>query len=337
VTAGINIRRVTNWLVDSVDLLPPLKFNRVGHGQSNFTYRVTDARGRPVVLRRPPLGTLARGAHDMEREHRILLALAGQPVPTPQPLAITTDIAVTGAPIYVMEHVDGIVAHSASSTDDLDLDARARVGIAAAEALAALHHVDFCEAGLDALARHDGYAERQLRGWSRQWEATRTRALPNIDRTARVLRASIPPQRDVTIAHGDYNLANLILAPSGDVRAILDWELCTLGDPVADLGTLLCYWPDRPDQALQERDPVPLQPGFVRRADMVRAYAQAAPERDLSGLEFWVALATWRLAIIIEGVMRRRLANVSNSHSSADALRRTTDHLAASAASLVGA
>ncbi|HEY2596464.1 MAG TPA: phosphotransferase family protein [Chloroflexota bacterium] len=326
---------MTKWLSETVGLQPPLSFTRIGQGQSNLTYAVEDAASRQVVIRRPPLGELARGAHDMVREHRILSALAAAAVPTARPLAISTDPAVTGATVYSMEHVDGIVLHTDESARALDSNARSRVGIAAVEALAALHRIDVDEVGLGDLGRRDAYAERQLRGWSRQWEATRTRELELVDQVARTLQAAIPPQRDVALVHGDYSLANLIIGPDGEVRAILDWELSTLGDPVADLGTLLCYWPDRPEQAIPERDPLPLLAGFSSRQELIDAYARAAPDRDLSGLQFWLALATWKLAIIFEGITRRRLENPRNSRTSPEMLRRTTEHLAELAASLI--
>jgi aminoglycoside phosphotransferase (APT) family kinase protein len=332
---GIDPARVTKWLSATLGLQPPLSFIRIGQGQSNLTYAVGDVAGRRVVIRRPPLGELARGAHDMVREHRILTALATGRVPTARPLAISTDPAVTGATVYAMEHVDGIVLHTDESARALQADARSRVGVAAVEALAALHRIDVDDVGLGDLGRRDQYAERQLRGWTRQWEATRTRELELVEQIARSLHAAIPPQRDVALVHGDYSLANLIVGSDGEVRAILDWELSTLGDPVADLGTLLCYWPDRPEQAIPERDPLPLIAGFSSRQELIDAYARASPDRDLSGLQFWLALATWKLAIIFEGITRRRLENPGNSRTSPEMLRRTTEHLATLAASLI--
>lgn len=330
---GIDPERVARWLSETIALKPPLAFTRIGYGQSNLTYLVEDVEDRRVVLRRPPLGELARGAHDMVREHRILTALVAESVPTPRPLAISTDAETTGAPVYVMEHVDGIVLHTDRSAGDLDRGARRRVGVAAMESLAALHEVDVDAVGLGELARREGYAERQLRGWSRQWDATRTRELPAIEQIARTLQAAIPPQQHVAIVHGDYNLANLIVGDDGEVRAILDWEMSTLGDPVADLGTMLCYWPDRPEQAIPEREALPLLPGFGSRDELVSAYARATPGRDLSGVQFWLALATWRLAIIFEGITRRRLDHPGNSRTNPETLRRTTEHLAEIAAS----
>jgi aminoglycoside phosphotransferase (APT) family kinase protein len=144
----------------------------------------------------------------------------------------------------------------------------------------------------------------------------------------------VPEQKGTSLVHGDYNLANLILDRDGAVLAVLDWELCTLGDPVADLGTLLCYWPDTPDQAVLERDPVQLLPGFAGRDDVIAAYAAAAPERDLSDLGFWTALATWRLGVILEGVTRRRMQHSTNSGTSPDRLRDAADRLFETAAAL---
>jgi aminoglycoside phosphotransferase (APT) family kinase protein len=331
---GLDLAEVSAWVAGAAGMRGPVELTRVGYGQSNLTFLATDARGDRVIVRRPPLGELARGAHDMHREYRVLSALAAQPVPTPRPLAISEDGSGAGAPVYAMEHVEGIVLHTNVTALSLSEPQRRHASFSAVTALAALHAVDIEQAGLTDLGRHDGYAERQLRGWGRQWDATRTRDLAIIEETAAALSRSVPPQREVTIAHGDYNLANLIVGDDGEVRAILDWELCTLGDPVADLGTLLCYWPDGPDDVRAEREPVPLLPGFPRRAALVEAYAQAAPDRDLSGLRFWHALATWKLAIILEGVTRRRMENAANSRSSVEELRAGTDQLAASAAAL---
>jgi aminoglycoside phosphotransferase (APT) family kinase protein len=332
---GIDAAGVALWLSATVGLRAPLRFTRIGHGQSNLTYLVGDAAGRRVVIRRPPLGELARGAHDMVREHRVLAALAAEAVPTPRPLAISTDPAVTGATLYAMEHVDGVVLHTGESARALQPRVRHRVGIAAIEFLAALHQVDVDAAGLWDLGRRDSYAERQLRGWGRQWEATKTRELDTVELVGRALHASIPPQREVALVHGDYNLANLIVAGDGELRAILDWELSTLGDPVADLGTMLCYWPDEPEQAIPEREPLSLLPGFCSRQELIDAYRDAAPGCDLSGLRFWIALATWKLAIIFEGITCRRLEHPGNSATSPATLRRTTEHLADLAATLV--
>lgn len=328
---GLDVVRVTGWLHDELGLQPPLRIRRVGHGQSNLTFLVQDLSGRRVVLRRPPLGELARGAHDMGREHRVLSALVAYDVPTPAPLAISVDGTVPGATVYVMEYVDGVVLHTESAAAAVSPKARGNAAACAVAALAALHGVDVGAAGLGGLGRHDGYAERQLRGWMRQWEATKTRELPIIAETWRRLCDAVPPQRGVSIVHGDYNLANLIVSPTGDVRSILDWELCTLGDPIADLGTLLCYWPDAPSDALLERDPVPLLPGFPRRAELVELYARVAPERDLAAVGYWHALATWKLAVILEGVTRRRIEHPANSHSSVEDLQRATEGLAAAA------
>jgi aminoglycoside phosphotransferase (APT) family kinase protein len=332
---GIDPTAVSRWLSASVGLRPPLQFTRIGHGQSNLTYLVGDEADRRVVIRRPPLGELAHGAHNMLREHRILTALAAEPVPTPRPLGLSTDPDVTGATVYAMEYVDGIVLHTGESARELEPHARRRVGLAGIEALAALHQVDVDRVGLGDLGRRESYAERQLRGWGRQWDATKTRELDTIERIAQALRASIPPQREVALVHGDYSLANVIVGPDGEVRAILDWELSTLGDPVADLGTLLCYWPDRLEQAIPEREPLSLLPGFCSRQELIDAYSHASPACDLRGLQFWLALATWKLAIIFEGITRRRLENPGNSSTSAETLRRTTEHLVDLAATLV--
>jgi aminoglycoside phosphotransferase (APT) family kinase protein len=173
--------------------------------------------------------------------------------------------------------------------------------------LAALHRVDPDAVGLGDLGRRDGYVERQLRRWARQWEQSKTRELPAIEEVGRRLAARVPPQGPAAIVHGDYRLDNLMLSPAGEVVAVLDWELCTLGDPLADVGLLMAYWPEPGDEVRPLTSPPSALPGFPSRADLAGAYAAVAG-RDLSELDFYVALGFWKLAVILEGVYARAAA-----------------------------
>jgi len=327
---GIELEPLTAWLAARLPgLAPPLELTQVGRGRSNLTYAVRDAAGARMVLRRPPLGELLPSAHDMRREHRVLAALADTDVPVPRSLAFCEDPAVTGAPFYAMELLDGAVLDARDPAERLAPAARAAVAGSLARTLARLHALDADALGLGDLGRGAGYAERQLRRWSRQWAESRTRELPVVERVATALAAGVPPARETRIVHGDYNLANVVVSRDGAVVGVLDWELCTLGDPVADLGTLLVYWPDDERQALRDRDAIPLLSAFGSRRELIDAYAAAAPGRDLSALPFWLALAYWKLAIILEGVHARWLEQPANGGPAAPLAKEAADHAAA--------
>jgi aminoglycoside phosphotransferase (APT) family kinase protein len=301
---GIDVAPVTAWFVDHAGAEPPLRFELITGGHSNLTYRVDDRTGRSWVLRRPPLGLVLATAHDMEREHRIISALADTDVPVPSTVGLCTDPEVNGAPFYVMDFVDGLVVRDPSVAADLDLAVRARASRSIAEVLARIHAVDLDEVGLSDLGRHEGYIERQLKRWYGQFEKSKTRDLPALDAVHDELSIRIPPQGAATIVHGDYRLDNCMIGPDGEVRAVLDWELCTLGDPLADVGLLLVYWTDPGDRAPAGISAATALDGFLRRADLVEAYAQRSG-REVGAVDYYVAFGYWKLACIIEGVYAR--------------------------------
>jgi aminoglycoside phosphotransferase (APT) family kinase protein len=310
--AGIDPAAVEPWILGlGLGARPPLHFTPFGDGKSNVTVLVQDAAGARWILRRPPVGPLLATAHDVAREHRVLQALGRTAVPTPAVLGFTDDPAVRDAPLLLMEHVDGDVVADFAALERLPASARARPAPALADALARVHAVDLTATGLTDLASHSPYAARQLKRWRRQWRASRTRELPAVERLADRLEAAIPEQRELTLVHGDFHPLNVIVAPSGgEVRAILDWELCTLGDPLADLGGLLAYWPQA-------------------RAELVPAYG-AVTGRDLTPLPFWHALGLWKIAVISEGVRRRALEDERNAARTgipaAEAVEDLVDH-----------
>ena len=215
VTRGIDEAPVSAWLSAHVPgVEPPFSFALIAGGRSNLTYEVTDAAGRHVVLRRPPLGHVLATAHDMAREHRIISALVGTAVPVPTTLALCTDTEVNGSPFYVMSFVDGVVLDSAEKGAALSLAARRDVAFDLVDVLAELHLVDVDAVGLGDLAKRTGYVERQLKRWSAQWRDSRTRELPAIEEVEAGLRARIPDQQAVTIAHGDYRFGNCLVDPA---------------------------------------------------------------------------------------------------------------------------
>ena len=237
---GIDIERVSTWLVKEVDgVEPPLHFELIAGGHSNLTFKATDAAGRRMVVRRPPLGHVLATAHDMSREHRIVSAVGPTAVPVAPTLGLCEDVEVNGAPFYVMEFVDGVVLDSRDKAEQLAMAKRTVAAEHLIDILADLHAVDVDEVGLGDLARRDGYIERQLKRWSKQWELSKTRELPAIEEVEERLKSRVPVQQGTAIVHGDYRLGNCLVDPdAGRVNAVLDWELCTLGDPLADVGYL---------------------------------------------------------------------------------------------------
>lgn len=309
---GLDTDAVAGWLAQRLDFVPPLRFARFGHGSSNLTYRIEDPAGGSWVLRRPPLGELLASAHDMGREYRVLDALARAAQPVPRPLALCTDPSVTGAEFYVMEHVRGIVLDREDVAASLTPARRRAAAVSMMETLAKLHALDVDAAGLGDYARRDAYAERQLRRWRRQWELSRTFEDLRAERVATRLAERIPPQQGAAVVHGDYRLDNVVVDEDGTVRAILDWELSTLGDPLADVGLLIAYTPRSRDEVLPIHDGVMLLEGIPEPAELAEIYARASG-RSLDALGYWVAFGCWKAAIILQGVYRRWLDNPDDS------------------------
>ena len=302
---GIEEKPVTEWLSARVDNLgSPLKFELITGGHSNLTYRVTDNNDRKWVLRRPPLGHVLEGAHDMVREHRLLSSLDDSDVPVPPVVGLCTDSTINGADFYVTEFVEGYVLRDQDSASDVATDKRPVVGPKLIEALAAIHSVDLEATGLADLGKREDYVARQLRTWLRQFNAMTSRKLPVIEEVHDVLTTNIPEQREATLIHGDFRLDNCLVSPQGEVAAVLDWEISTLGDPLADLGILLAYWSEQDDQFLPLGDAATIYGGFSSRQELVTEYGRVTG-RDTSDMDFFFAFASWRLACILEGVHAR--------------------------------
>jgi len=306
-SAAIDPDRVTRWLVEHIPgAVAPFQFDLIAGGRSNLTFRVTGADGARFVLRRPPLGHVLATAHDMAREHRIIAAVGTTGVPVPPALGLCTDLEVNGAPFYVMGFVDGEVLDSVDKAALLPYELRRPASEHLIDVLADLHAVDIDEVGLGDFAKREGYIERQVKRWSAQWEGSKTRELPAIDEVAVRLRERMPVQRGTSIAHGDFRFGNaLVDVQQGRIAAVLDWELCTLGDPLADVGYLGVYWYDGEAANVRANDPTSAG-GFPSYADLLERYATRTG-RDLSGIDYYVAFSCWRLAVISEGVYARYL------------------------------
>lgn len=302
---GLPIEPTTTWLLDHVEeLAPPLSFELIAAGGSNLTYSVSDASGRRVALRRPPEGKRLSSAHDVGREVRILRALGDTAVPVPTVLAASEDETVLGAPFFVMSFVDGTILRDRNGASRFDHERCRRATESLIDVHVALHDLDVESIGLATLARHDGYVERQLARWRKQAERSKTRELPLLDEVHRRLESHVPPESGLSLVHGDYRFDNTVLGPTDQIAAVLDWELSTLGDPLADFCWSLLYWADPGDEYSFLSSPPTLHEAFPRRHEVAEIYAQKSG-RDLESLPFFTAFGWWKMACIVEGVYAR--------------------------------
>ncbi|MET8150552.1 phosphotransferase family protein [Actinoplanes sp. NPDC049668] len=271
-------------------------------GRSNLTYAVSDGTER-WVLRRPPLGHVLPTAHDMSREHRVLAALSAAGFPAPRPVLICTDPDVIGAPFYLMEYVDGAIYRDVEALEALGPAAMRELTLSLVDTLADLHALDPAEIGLAEFGRPEGFNERQVRRWKKQLDASRSRDVPGIEELHARLAVRIPDGAGAVV-HGDYRLDNVLIGPGLEIRAVLDWEMSTLGDPLSDIALMLVY-AGRPllTKDGEPRTPISV-PGHPSLDEMAERYAKRSG-RDVSDLHWYVAFAAFKLAVILEGVHYR--------------------------------
>lgn len=309
---GYETRAVEAWIERNVaGVTPPLVWTKLEGGHSNLTYLIEDSRGRKAVIRRPPMGELLPKAHDMAREWALIRALGPTPVPVPAALGFCEDTTVTGAHFYVMGFVDG---HPLYSADDVRQwvpePNRQRFAHSFFDVLADLHAIDPDAVGLGDLGKKDSYIARQLKTWYRSWTASIEDARyddPRAHSLQKYLLEQVPDPGPARIVHGDYGTHNCLVGADGAVTAVVDWEISTLGDPLADLAYALNQW-------TEPGDPVPFRtnapttlPGFPGREAMARRYAQRSG-RDLSRLDYYIGFNRWKSAAIIHGVYARYIA-----------------------------
>ena len=342
--------RLAAWLNDHVPggPLELTDIQLIAGGRSNLTYRLTVSEPGPgpepgaepgpepgaepgaalgtgaegtrlLVLRRPPLGHVLPTAHDMSREFRVLSALAGTRVPVAPLVASCTDVEVIGAPFYVMEYVPGVVLRTRNDTKDLTEAQAAELSRHLAEMLAAIHGVDVNQVGLGDLGRGAGYLRRQLDRWQRQWDLSVTEERPGYTQLVERLTAALPAETEgqTTLVHGDYRLDNalVMLNPRPRITAVVDWEMATLGDPLADLGLTLVYWTEDGEEGWLTPAGSPAgtrgvtadataSPGFWTRAEFAAEYARLTG-RDVSRIGYYVAFGYFKLAVVLEGIHAR--------------------------------
>jgi len=331
---GIDTSAIQAWLGANIPAaVAPFTYERLPGGHSNLTYLLTDAAGSELVLRRPPEGELLASAHDMGREYKVMTALGSTPVPVPITYGMNSDPGVTGAPFYVMSHVWGHVLHDEQAAEVYDHEQRQRASDSLIDALGALHQIDPDEVGLGDFARkREGYVGRQLRRWYGQYEQTKTRDIPALDDLYPRLESRVPAEQRISIVHGDYRLGNCLTDETGAVAAILDWEISTLGDPLADIGYLLATWIEEGPGFATITTPS-TAPGFRSRAEMAERYAQVSG-LDCSQMDFYVAFSYFKMACINQGVYYRyvqgqKSADGVDVEAIGDSVVRLADHAVA--------
>lgn len=304
---GLDLGRLRRYFAAVLDTPPvgPLRASVIAGGRSNVTYRVTDG-ATTWVVRRPPLGGVLATAHDVAREARVMAALADTPVPVPPVLHLCEDSDIVGAPFVVMDYVDGVVLRGPSEMTAYGPDDLHRAGRMLVATLLDLHAVDPDEVGLSTFGKPAGFLQRNVRRWAGQWEASRTRDLPVVDRIAQVLAADVPDTQRVGVVHGDYRLDNVMYAPDlSAIAAVVDWELSTLGDPLADVGLLLTY-----TEVAAAVLGTGTAEGLMNAPEVLAAYA-AGTDLDLSRIDWYTAFGVFKLAVILEGVHARYVAGAT--------------------------
>ncbi len=311
---GIDRGPVTEWLEANIDgATGPFDFDIITGGHSNITYKVTGSNGASYVLRRPPLGAVLASAHDMEREHRIISGVGKTNLPVPRALGLCEDVTVNDAPFYIMNYVEGVVLHNDEAVEEAmpDVALREATSRSVIEVLAQLHLTDPDDVGLGELGRKEAYLDRQLKRWAGQWEKSKTRELPAMERAHQLLVEAKPEQKYTGIVHGDYRLGNMLIDPTdGSVAGVLDWELCTLGDVLADVGYLLNNWVQPGEESARGATANPTSVGgFRTREELVQHYSELTGF-EVTSINYYRAFQNWRLAAIVEGVLARYLQGV---------------------------
>jgi aminoglycoside phosphotransferase (APT) family kinase protein len=285
----------------------PLEASLITSGRSNLTFAVTDGSERWIV-RRPPLGHVLPTAHDVGREHTVMAALATTDVPVPEPVHLCHDATVIGAPFLVMEYIDGLVIHDARDAEALTPEDAGLCTESLIETLARLHRIDPHEVGLDRLGRPSGYISRQLRRWRSQWTQSTTETSLEFEELADLLEANVPASSKTAIVHGDYRLGNVILHVDdpGSIAAVIDWEMATLGDPLADVGLLLAYWHPASMHVTAGGHAMTANAGFPDSDRLLRRYAERSGAK-VDDLAFHRVFGFFKLAVIAQTIFARHL------------------------------
>ena len=302
---GFDIATVVPWLREHCAwIAPPLTWTKLAGGHSNFTYRVEDANGEQFVMRRPPLGELLPSAHDMGREFKVMTAMWPTAVPVPEPLAMCDDKSVTGAVFYAMRSVEGRSLYNADEVEGLvPIELRREHGFHFIDVLADLHAIEPDAVGLGDLGRPDAYVARQLKRWKASWDASKTCERPDVERLHAYLFDRTPEQGPARVVHGDYGLHNCVSNAQGRIAAVIDWEISTLGDSLADLAYAINGW-GKPGEVSRRSVKPSMAPGYPTDRELLDRYAERTGA-DLEDIDFYISFNHWKTACIIDGVLAR--------------------------------
>ena len=294
--------KIRNYIASNLDLDNQFKFEKFKVGRSNITFKIFDDM-HSYVLRRPPFGDKLESAHNMQREYRIISELSENNIKVPKPILLCTDRTISDDDFYIMEYIDGVTIADNLVADNYSNNDKKEITNSFITTLAELHTFDVKNSNLNDLGKHEDYVERQLNRWTKQFNAQKVRDIPDLDVATKLLFDTIPAQQKVSIVHGDYRLDNVRIN-NNSVAAIVDWELCTLGDPLADLGTVIASWSNKNETDTPFIYSPSLSDGFPSRQEIIDIY-ESKSNLSLDDIEFYIRLSFWKHAMIMEGVYVR--------------------------------
>ena len=294
--------QIREYISSNIDLNIDFDFEKFKVGRSNITFKIFDSKNT-YVLRRPPFGNKLESAHNMQREYKIITELSKNNLRVPNPIHLCADKIISQDDFYIMEYIDGETIADNSNAENYSKKDKELITNSFVTTLTELHNFDVQSSGLKDLGKHEGYVERQLIRWNKQFSAQKVREINDLDVATNILLEKIPTQQRVSIVHGDYRLDN-VRVKDNNVAAVLDWELCTLGDPLADLGTVIASWADKKEKDTPFIYSPSLSGGFPSRDKILNLYEENS-QLNLNEIEFYVRLSFWKHAMIMEGVYVR--------------------------------
>ena len=294
--------QIRELIVENIEIDRNFQYEQFKVGRSNITFKIFDDKNS-YVLRRPPYGNKLESAHNMSREYKIIDELSKNNLKVPKPIFLYTEKDITEDDFYIMEYVEGKTISDNIEAKLLSSDEKLTISNSFIETIADIHNFDVVNSKLNDLGKHEGYVERQLNRWTKQFEAQKVREIEDLDFATEMLFQNIPKQQKISIVHGDYRLDN-VRVNNGKVAAVVDWELCTIGDPLADLGTIIASWSNSKEKDTPFIYSPTLSDGFLSRSELLEIYSNNS-DLDLKNIEFYVRLSYWKHAMIMEGVYVR--------------------------------
>ena len=294
--------QIRELIVENIEIDKNFQYEQFKVGRSNITFKIFDEENS-YVLRRPPYGNKLESAHNMSREYKIIDELSKNNLKVPKPIFLYTEKDITEDDFYIMEYVEGKTISDNIEAKLLSSDEKQTISNSFIETIADIHNFDVVNSKLNDLGKHEGYVERQLNRWTKQFEAQKVREIEDLDFATEMLFQNIPKQQKISIVHGDYRLDN-VRVNNGKVAAVVDWELCTIGDPLADLGTIIASWSNSKEKDTPFIYSPTLSDGFLSRSELLEIYSNNS-DLDLKNIEFYVRLSYWKHAMIMEGVYVR--------------------------------